>query len=35
MLLDEGLEDLTEGFDEVVRHVVLRVSAHDVIRGAR
>jgi hypothetical protein len=34
-LSDEGLEDLTEVFNEVVSHVVLRVSAHDVIRGAR
>jgi hypothetical protein len=34
-LSDEGLEDLLEGYDEVSSHVVLRVSAHDIVRDAR
>jgi hypothetical protein len=33
-LLDEWLEDMLEGFDEVAICVVLRVSAHDVMRSA-
>jgi hypothetical protein len=33
-LSDEGLEDLLEGYDEVSSRVVLRVSAHDIVRDA-
>lgn len=33
LLSDEGLEDQLEGFNEVGSHVVLKVSAHDVIHG--
>jgi hypothetical protein len=32
---DEGLEDLLEGYDEMSSRVVLRVSAHDIVRDAR
>ena len=32
-LLDEGLEDLLEGLDEVAIRVMVRVSAHDVVHG--
>lgn len=34
-LSDEGLEDQLEGYDEVASRVVLRVSAHDIVRDAR
>lgn len=34
-LSDEGLEDLLEGFDEMASRVVLRVSAHVIVRGSR
>jgi hypothetical protein len=33
--LDEGLEDLLEGYDDIASRVVLRVSVHDVVRVAR
>lgn len=34
-LLDEGLEDLLEGYNEVASRVVLRVSAHEIECDAR
>jgi hypothetical protein len=34
-LLYKGMDDLLEGFDELASHVVLRVSAHDIVCGAR
>jgi hypothetical protein len=34
-LLDEGLEDMLEGYDDMASHVMLRVSAHDIIHDVR
>jgi hypothetical protein len=34
-LLDEGLEDQLEGYDDVASRVVLRVFAHDIVRATR
>lgn len=35
LLLDEGREDPLEGHNEVASHVVIRVSAHYIVRDAR
>lgn len=34
-LSDEGLEDLLEDYDDVASRVVLRMSAHDIVRVVR
>lgn len=33
-LSDKGMEDLLEGFDEMSSHIMLRLSAHDIVCGA-
>lgn len=33
-LLDEGLEDMLEGYEDVTSHVMLRVSPHDIVHDA-